>query len=48
MCLRLTFVGELGFELHVPSEHADAVYRTIREAGRAYETEHGVPVRDAG
>jgi sarcosine dehydrogenase len=48
LCLRLTFVGELGYELHVANEHAAAVYREIRRAGEAYERAHGVPVRDAG
>jgi len=47
-CLRLTFVGELGFELHVPAAHAAHVYRAVRAAGDAYEAAHGVPVRDAG
>eukprot|EP00928_Gymnodinium_smaydae_P078303 TRINITY_DN6213_c0_g4_i2.p1 TRINITY_DN6213_c0_g4~~TRINITY_DN6213_c0_g4_i2.p1 ORF type:complete len:834 (+),score=159.83 TRINITY_DN6213_c0_g4_i2:163-2664(+) len=46
--LRLTFVGELGFELHVPAESSVAVYRAVREAGEAYGKQHGVPVRDAG
>jgi 4-methylaminobutanoate oxidase (formaldehyde-forming) len=31
--LRLTYVGELGWELHVPSEHALAVYRRLQAAG---------------
>ena len=31
--LRITYVGELGWELHVPSEHAPAVYGRLREAG---------------
>lgn len=48
MCLRLTFVGELGFELHVPSESAVAVYRAVREAGDLYSQTRGVPVRDGG
>ena len=48
LCLRLTFVGELGFELHVPSQHAAHVYKTIRQAGDDYELRHNVPVRDAG
>ncbi|GBG33307.1 Sarcosine dehydrogenase, mitochondrial [Hondaea fermentalgiana] len=47
-CLRLTFVGELGFEIHAPSAYAADVYKLIREAGEKYEAEHGVPVRDAG
>lgn len=46
--LQLTFVGELGFELHVPSSEAAAVYRAVRTAGEQYEKTHGVPVRDAG
>jgi 4-methylaminobutanoate oxidase (formaldehyde-forming) len=31
--LRITYVGELGWELHVPSEHALSVYRRLRAAG---------------
>merc|ERR1719236_458642 len=38
----------MGFELHVPSSTALAVYRAVRDAGTAYEARHGVPVRDAG
>jgi sarcosine dehydrogenase len=48
MVLRLTFVGELGFELHIPAESAPAVYRALREAGERYGKENGVPVRDGG
>jgi len=44
----LTFVGELGFELHVPSGSASAVYRAVREAGDLYSKTQGVPVRDGG
>ncbi|KAA3630582.1 MAG: FAD-dependent oxidoreductase [Proteobacteria bacterium] len=40
--LRLTFVGELGWELHVPSEYALAVYDAIQSAGGEYG------LRDAG
>ena len=36
--LRITYVGELGWELHVPTEHALAVYRRLLAAGR----EHGL------
>ena len=46
--LRLTFVGELGFELHAPKECARQVYAALKAAGAAYESDHGVPVRDAG
>ncbi len=31
--LRITYVGELGWELHVPSEHALSVYRRLWAAG---------------
>ncbi len=36
--LRITYVGELGWELHVPTEHAHSVYRRLRAAG----TPHGL------
>jgi hypothetical protein len=32
--IRLTFVGELGWELHIPNRSAVAVYQAIMEAGR--------------
>ena len=34
--LRITYVGELGWELHVPSEHALAVYRRVVAAGERH------------
>ena len=34
--LRITYVGELGWELHMPSESALAVYRRLAEAGAAH------------
>ena len=36
--LRITYVGELGWELHVPVEYATAVYDTILTAG----ADHGL------
>jgi 4-methylaminobutanoate oxidase (formaldehyde-forming) len=42
LALRVTFVGELGWELHVPVAGADAVYDALLEAGAA----HGI--RNAG
>lgn len=39
---RIGFVGELGWELHVPTEFAAYVYQTLRQAGE----EHGI--RDVG
>lgn len=46
--IRLTFVGELGFELHMPSAAAAHVYAAIRQAGEALSAKAGRPVRDAG
>ncbi|WP_294612382.1 FAD-dependent oxidoreductase [uncultured Roseovarius sp.] len=40
--LRVTYVGELGWELHLPVEYATAVYDALMDAGVA----HGL--RDAG
>jgi len=48
MLLRLTFVGELGFELHVPSKSAVDVYGEVMRAGAALAAARGVPVSDAG
>src|SRR4051794_40527807 len=36
--LRVTFVGELGWELYCPTEYGAALWRTLWESGR----EHGV------
>jgi 4-methylaminobutanoate oxidase (formaldehyde-forming) len=33
MCARITYLGELGYELHVPCEHALHVYERVVEAG---------------
>jgi len=40
--LRVSFVGELGWELHVPSEYAIAVYDTLFDSSEAWG------LRDAG
>ena len=34
--LRITYVGELGFELHVPVENAGAIYDALMAAGAAH------------
>jgi 4-methylaminobutanoate oxidase (formaldehyde-forming) len=34
LALRVTYLGELGWELHVPSEYAAHVYETLWQAGR--------------
>jgi sarcosine dehydrogenase len=38
--LRLTYVGELGFELHVPTEYALAVYDALVAAGAPFGLAH--------
>jgi glycine cleavage system aminomethyltransferase T/glycine/D-amino acid oxidase-like deaminating enzyme len=35
LCIRITYLGELGYELHVPAEQATHVYDRLVEAGRA-------------
>jgi sarcosine dehydrogenase len=42
--LRVTYVGELGWELHVPVESAVTVYRCLQDTGRRM----GVPVGNLG
>jgi len=46
--IRLTFVGELGFELHMPASGARKVYEAVHAAGDALEQSTGLPVADAG
>ncbi|NHB78137.1 GcvT family protein [Rhodobacter calidifons] len=36
LALRVTYVGELGYELHFPVEYATAVYAALREAGAPF------------
>jgi 4-methylaminobutanoate oxidase (formaldehyde-forming) len=40
LCIRITYVGELGYELYVPTEQAVHVYERIVEAGRAVGLRH--------
>ena len=40
LALRVTYVGELGWELHIPTEFALTVYDALMEAGRAYGLEN--------
>jgi len=51
--LRLTFVGELGYELHVPSAHAPAILAAVMESAQAVQAAamangSPFPVRHAG
>src|SRR5262249_39805582 len=34
--MRVTFVGELGWELHIPTEYVPTVYDALCEAGRRF------------
>lgn len=40
ICTRITYVGELGYELFVPVEQARQVYHQIVEAGHSYNLRH--------
>ncbi|MFC1740350.1 FAD-dependent oxidoreductase [Pseudomonadota bacterium] len=40
MCVRITYVGELGYELNIPSEQALHVYDRIVEAGKQFGLKH--------
>ena len=40
LCVRITYLGELGYELYVPSEQAVHVYERIVQAGAAFGLQH--------
>lgn len=40
ICVRLTYLGELGYELYIPAEQAVHVYDTIVEAGKKFNLRH--------
>ncbi|HUD77430.1 MAG TPA: FAD-dependent oxidoreductase [Streptosporangiaceae bacterium] len=40
LCLRITYLGELGYELHIPAEQAVGVYDRLVEAGRELGLRH--------
>jgi len=40
LCIRITYLGELGYELYVPSEMAMHAYERIAEAGRELGLRH--------
>lgn len=33
---RISFVGELGYELHIPSQSCDKIFNALMEAGKVY------------
>lgn len=40
LCVRITYAGELGYELNIPSEQAVHVYDRVVEAGQAFGLRH--------
>ncbi|MFM1847831.1 MAG: hypothetical protein RL417_1305 [Pseudomonadota bacterium] len=40
LCIRITYLGELGYELYIPAEQAVHVYDLIVEAGQRFELRH--------
>jgi glycine cleavage system aminomethyltransferase T/glycine/D-amino acid oxidase-like deaminating enzyme len=40
LCIRITYLGELGYELYIPAEQAQHVYDVLTEAGRAHGLRH--------
>jgi len=40
LCIRISYVGELGYELYIPTEQALHVYDLIVEAGEAFDLRH--------
>jgi len=40
LCIRITYLGELGYELHIPAEQAVHVYDRLVDAGREFGLRH--------
>lgn len=40
LCVRITYLGELGYELYIPTEQATHVYDRLVEAGKAFDLKH--------
>src|SRR3954453_16177604 len=40
LCVRITYLGELGYELYIPTEQAAHVYGRVVAAGTAYGLRH--------
>ncbi|MEM6989171.1 MAG: FAD-dependent oxidoreductase [Myxococcota bacterium] len=40
LCVRITYLGELGYELYIPAEHATHVYDRLVEAGTPLGVRH--------
>lgn len=40
LCIRITYLGELGYELYIPAEQSIHVYDRIVEAGKIFDLRH--------
>jgi len=40
LCIRITYVGELGYELYVQADEAGSVYDRLVDAGQAFDLRH--------
>ncbi len=40
LCIRITYLGELGYELYIPSEMAGHAYERITQAGKNFDMKH--------
>ncbi len=40
LCVRITYLGELGYELYIPTEQATHVYDRLVAAGEAFDLKH--------
>jgi len=40
LCIRITYLGELGYELYVPADRAVALYDRLVEAGQDFQLRH--------
>jgi 4-methylaminobutanoate oxidase (formaldehyde-forming) len=40
LCIRITYLGELGYELYIPSEQAVHVYDLLVETGKKFDLKH--------
>ena len=40
LCIRITYLGELGYELHIPAEQAAGVYDRLTDAGQVFGLRH--------
>lgn len=38
--MRISYVGELGYELHIPQASCVPVYQKVMEAGRGFDLKH--------